>query len=193
MKKKIAFYISYISRPPVVAIVGFSLLIYMIHVSFPFLFFGITTLFAGVIPFITVRMFTDKEFMKSLNVEREERKKPFLIGITSYFSGFLLLSFLNAPAILTVCMLCYFLNTIIMAFINRYWKISIHASGIAGPTTAIVYYIHRFYIAPILILIIPVCWSRIFLKAHTRMQVIAGALLSIFLAWIQFSIFLPSF
>lgn len=193
MKKKIAFCISYSSRPPIVATVGFSILIYMLNGSSPFLFFGITTLFAGIVPFTTVQLYTDKEFMKSLNVDREARKEPFLIGIASYCIGFLFLYFLNAPAILTICMFCYFFNTIIMAFINRYWKISIHASGIAGPTTAIVYYIHSFYIAPILTLIIPVCWSRIVLKAHTRMQVVAGALVSIFLTWIQFSILVPSF
>lgn len=193
MKEKIAFYISYISRPPFVAIIAFALLIYILPVVFPFLYFGITTLFAGIIPLMSVWMFTDQNFLKSINVKREERKKPFIIGVAGYFMGFSLLYFYGAPAILTVCMLCYLLNTCIMAFINRYWKISIHASGIAGPTTAIVYYLHRFYVVPILILIIPVSWSRIILKAHTRLQVIAGAFFSIFLTWIQLSIFLPYF
>jgi len=40
--------------------------------------------------------------------------------------------------------------------------------------------------------VIPVGWARVELKAHTKMQVTAGAILSGLLTWVQMSFYLHS-
>jgi membrane-associated phospholipid phosphatase len=69
------------------------------------------------------------------------------------------------------------------------WKISIHASGITGPFTALVYLLGAVML-PLLLVVIPVAWARVELKAHTIMQVTVGAVLSCALTWVQMSFYL---
>jgi membrane-associated phospholipid phosphatase len=71
------------------------------------------------------------------------------------------------------------------------WKISIHASGITSPFTALVYLLGGVML-PLLLVVIPVGWARVELKAHTKMQVTAGAILSGLLTWVQMSFYLHS-
>jgi membrane-associated phospholipid phosphatase len=87
-------------------------------------------------------------------------------------------------------MLCYCGNTVIMMLISLKWKISIHASGIAGPLTALVFSLGVIAVT-FLLLVVPVAWARLTLKAHTPMQVIVGALLTILITWVQLGIYSP--
>ena len=73
-------------------------------------------------------------------------------------------------------MAAYTLSTLVVQYITRYWKISTHALGITAPLVALtLLYGNR--TLPFLILIPMVCWARVYLKAHTLLQVIAGAAL----------------
>jgi hypothetical protein len=81
-------------------------------------------------------------------------------------------------------MACYFVNAIVMLIITFYWKISIHAVGVTGPITALVFQLGA-KMLPFFLLMLPVAWARIELKAHDKKQVAAGAILSSFLTWFQ--------
>ena len=61
-----------------------------------------------------------------------------------------------------------------MQWITRYWKISTHALGITAPLVALIA-IFGSRPLPFLVLIPIVCWARVYLRAHTPAQVIAGA------------------
>ncbi|MDP7207710.1 MAG: hypothetical protein QGH14_03910 [Candidatus Bathyarchaeota archaeon] len=71
-----------------------------------------------------------------------------------------------------------------MLFITLSWKISIHMVGVMGPLTALIFQLGS-RIAPLLLLLIPVAWARLELKAHNKMQIAAGVVLSSFLTWFQ--------
>jgi membrane-associated phospholipid phosphatase len=71
------------------------------------------------------------------------------------------------------------------------WKISIHAAGIAGPTTGLIYGI-GVWAAVFFTLLVPVGWARVRLKAHTPLQMLAGGLVTIAATWIQMRIYLFS-
>jgi membrane-associated phospholipid phosphatase len=43
---------------------------------------------------------------------------------------------------------------------------------------------------PLLLVIIPVAWARVELKAHTIMQVVVGAVLSCIMTWLQMGFYL---
>jgi membrane-associated phospholipid phosphatase len=121
--------------------------------------------------------------------ERTERNYPLILVILSYVLGTVILYALNAPAITTILMFCYFSNTLILFFINLYWKISIHALGVAGPSIALIYVYGPFGV--IFSLIIPlVMWSRLYLNKHTVSQVIMGAMLGLVFTALQIYYFI---
>ncbi len=115
---------------------------------------------------------------------KEERTFPFLISILIYALGFIILLKFRINPISTVFWFCYISNTAIIIFINKKWKISIHAMGAAGPTAALAYVFGGigFLMVPIIIL---VAWSRVKLKCHTIAQVIAGGLLGFISTYLQ--------
>lgn len=115
---------------------------------------------------------------------KEERTFPFLISILIYAIGLVVLLIFRINAISTVFWFCYISNTAIIIFINKTWKISIHAMGAAGPTAALVYAFGAagFLMVPVIIL---VAWSRVKLKCHTIAQVVAGGLLGFISTYLQ--------
>ena len=81
-----------------------------------------------------------------------------------------------------------FVSTLVVQYITRYWKISTHALGITAPLVALTLLYGRQPL-PFLVLIPMVCWARIYLKAHTVMQVVAGAALALATTAFFFSLF----
>jgi membrane-associated phospholipid phosphatase len=113
---------------------------------------------------------------------------PLFLGILYSGAGFLVLSFLNAGNLTQGLMFCYMINTALIMVITRYWKISIHAAGVAAPIVAL--WVHGAHF-PILMsgMMILVGLSRVILKAHSVSQVFAGHLLGLLLTWIQLHLF----
>jgi len=105
-------------------------------------------------------------------------------------AGGLTLWLLKAPPMITALILCYAGNTLVMMTITIRWKISVHASGITGPATVLIEGLGAWG-GLFFLLLFPVAWARIRLKAHTPMQILAGALVTIVATWIQLKIYLP--
>ena len=84
---------------------------------------------------------------------------------------------------LTLTMIATTISSVIITFINRFWKISTHASGVSG-VYAIATVLHWQYPSPaflgvyigIACITVAVCASRLYLKVHTPMQIVAGFL-----------------
>jgi membrane-associated phospholipid phosphatase len=194
-KKRFAEFISYIAYAPVISIPAFAILNYFYLNSYEFIIVtAVCAFFAGILPVLLVfEWIKDKRnHGQKIDIdipERKDRNYPLLIVILSYFIGAAVLYTINAPHITTVLMFSYFSNTLIVFFINLYWKISIHAMGIAGPTAALIYVFGP--AGAIFALIIPVVmWSRVYLKRHTAGQVITGALLGFTLTILQIHYFI---
>ncbi len=89
----------------------------------------------------------------------------------------------NNPVIITFWC-CYIINSVIITLINKYWKISAHALGVASPLALLVIFepnFAYFYFAFVLV----IGWSRLHLKCHTLAQVIAGTLAGFLLTYFQ--------
>jgi membrane-associated phospholipid phosphatase len=109
---------------------------------------------------------------------RTERQRVFVAFVVFYALGALDLWLIHAPAIMTASMAGYAASALVVYWITRYWKISTHALGITAPLVALtVLYGER--PAPFYALIPLVGWSRVYLRAHTVLQVIAGTLLAL--------------
>lgn len=194
-KRNIAEFISNIAYAPLISIPIFTLINFFLLSFYNFLVINtICIVFAGFLPVILVILWLKSKSRPGVTIDmdipnRSERNYPLLLVISSYLLGTITLYLINAPLLITVLMFCYFSNTLIVFFINLYWKISIHALGVSGPMVALIY---LFGVPGIIFaLLIPaVMWSRLYLKEHTISQVIIGALLGFSLTTLQFYLFL---
>ena len=107
---------------------------------------------------------------------REERTLPFILTIGSFVFGFFLVWLITGGGLLAALMFSYAVNSGVGFFVNCWWKISVHALGVASPAAAFTV-VAGWWALPFYILIPLVCWSRVHLKAHTTAQVIAGSIL----------------
>jgi len=188
---EIAKFISMIAHPPVISIPTFIILNYFLAGPEQFVVPTLISITFGALLPILTSLILIKKMNTDLDItDRTKRTMPLILAICSYLLGFLVLLWFGAPAIVSVLMLVYGTNTLLILIINFYWKISIHAMGIAGPTAA---FIFTFGLVGVIIgLIIPfVMWSRLKLKKHTLSQVIAGSVLGLLLTWIQLSYIVP--
>ena len=184
-KKKLARLISAAMNAPLIALLSFIPLILSQGVSLPLPLIAITTLFGAVLPLSSTFYLVRKGIIPDIYAsDRETRTEPFLWAMASYLLGVTALLYVEAPFVVTALMACYFVNAIVMLFITLYWKISIHAVGVTGPVTALVFQLGA-KMLPFFLLMLPVAWARIELKAHDKKQIAAGAILSSFLTWFQ--------
>ena len=109
---------------------------------------------------------------------RRERIGPFLFSFVSVFAGLITLDLLNAPKNLQTLLIITAVSCIVMMVITLWWKISIHASSIAGTVTFLTA-LYGVIVLPAFLLVVLVSWSRVVLERHTMAQVVAGALVSI--------------
>ena len=109
---------------------------------------------------------------------RAEREMVFSAFVVFDLLGAIALWLLHAPRLMIAAMLGYLVSTLIVQYITRYWKISTHAIGITAPLVALTLIYGRQPL-PFMVLIPMVCWARVYLKAHTIVQVVAGAALAI--------------
>ncbi len=108
--------------------------------------------------------------------ERAQRTRPYLISAGISLAGLVALLFLHASLMLSMLMLCFTINTIIVMTINLRWKISAHMMGLAGSPMFLIP-IFGWFLLLALPLLTALGWARMRLGAHTLAQVVAGAVL----------------
>ena len=149
------------------------------------LILAVTILFATAFPVVILLALKQSGRVESLDVEdKTKRPRPLLIGVASYLLGFVALTFLDAPLIARGLIFCYATNTFLVAMISIWWKVSIHAAGIAGPLTALNIQF-GWIVAPFYLLVFLVGAARVILDKHTIPQVIVGALIGVTLTATQ--------
>jgi membrane-associated phospholipid phosphatase len=137
----------------------------------------LSTAFTSIGPMLFIFWLYATDRISDLDMSiREEREKVFVVFVVFYLCGTIVLWLTHSPKLLIATLAGYTLSTIVVQYITRYWKISTHALGITAPLVALSLLYGRQPL-PFLALIPSVCWARVYLKAHTVMQVIAGAVL----------------
>lgn len=119
---------------------------------------------------------------------RAERERVFIAFVVFYALGAVDLWLIHAPVIMTASMAGYAASALIVQWITRYWKISTHALGITAPLVALTVLFGARPV-PFYLLIPLVGWSRVYLRAHTVLQVIAGTLLALANTLLFFRVF----
>lgn len=189
---KLASRLSVALNAPLITLVTFIPLIFLYGLDKASILIAITSLFGCVLPLVMIFGLLKLKIIKDFYAyDKKTRFIPFLWTALFYLLGVISLILVSSPPAVTALMACYFVNGIILMLITFKWKISIHASGITSPFTALVYLLGGVML-PLLLVVIPVGWARVELKAHTKMQVTAGAILSGLLTWVQMSFYLHS-
>jgi len=189
-KEKLASSISIVMNAPLITLAKFIPLILKFGNGQSWDLFYITSFFGCVLPLISVVILLKKRIISDFYAtERNERFIPFLTTIFSYLLGTIALILVQAPAPITALMACYIVNGVVLATITIKWKISIHSSGVTSPVTALVYLLGT-RLLPLFLLVLPVIWARLELKAHNKMQLTMGALISTVLTWVQMAFYI---
>lgn len=185
---KIASLISAIFHPLILPGVAFTLLIApdeTLQTDQKILLVFIAVLFSCILIPVYILYLKRKGAVDSMDVNmREQRMNPLIVGIVSYLIGFFVLSFLHSPNVVQGLMFCYASNTLLVLFITRWWKVSVHATSISGPLIALTYKFGPM-ILPFYVLVPIVAGSRVILRRHTLGQVIVGALIGLGLTALQ--------
>ncbi len=146
-------------------------------------------IFSNLIPIVTVLLLKKTGRISNLDAsQKEQRIFPLTLGIIYSGIAFLILTYMNADPLVRGLMFCYMSNTVFTIIITKYWKISIHAIGVAGPIAALWVAGFQYPFLAVFILI-AVCYSRVILKAHTVFQVAAGSIAGLILTYAQLHIF----
>ncbi|MBV8155809.1 MAG: phosphatase PAP2 family protein [Candidatus Eremiobacteraeota bacterium] len=149
----------------------------------------VSTFFTSIGPMLYVFWLYATDRISDLDMSvRSERETVFSTFVVFYLLGAGALWLVHAPRVMIATMLGYFAATLIVGYITRYWKISTHALGITAPLFALSILYGRQPL-PFLVLIPMVCWARVYLKAHTVAQVVAGAALAVVSTGLFFYVF----
>lgn len=139
----------------------------------------LSTFFTSLGPMIYVFWLYGTDRISDLDMSvRHEREAVFTIFVIFYLIGAIVLWLTHAPKLMIASMAAYTVSTLVVQYITRYWKISTHALGITAPLVVLTL-LYGTQTLPFLILIPMVGWARVYLKAHTLLQVIAGSALAI--------------
>ncbi|TMI39511.1 hypothetical protein E6H23_08895 [Candidatus Bathyarchaeota archaeon] len=184
---KIARYVSAVGNAPIVAATVFTVLI--AFTRSPLYQLVIAIVFATLVPLGLLFYLTRKRIIPDLYAsDRDSRAIAFVGVLISYFLGGVALGLTRAIPIVTGLMLCYFVNGFIAMLISLKWKISVHAWGITGPLTSLIFQF-GLLLSPIWLLVVPVGWARLEMKAHSLSQILAGAMIAIPLTWFQLVVY----
>jgi len=115
--------------------------------------------------------------------QRAERTGPFLFSIASISLGLAILIYIHGPKNLETVLICTGVSAVILMVTTLRWKISVHASSLAGAATMLTA-LYGIIVLPTFLLLVIVSWSRVVLRRHTVAQVVVGSLVGIALTTI---------
>ncbi|MCD4736806.1 MAG: hypothetical protein K8R53_12240 [Bacteroidales bacterium] len=144
---------------------------------------GMTAIITFFLPSIFILILYRRKIISSMEAERrEDRFFPYVIVSIFFYLAFHLYRQLQILHIFQIFMLGATSLVIICLFINFFWKISIHMTGIGGVFGAFVGIASQlnesFLISIALIIMISglIGFARLALKAHTHSQIYTGFL-----------------
>lgn len=113
---------------------------------------------------------------RAYTADRSKRGILLLLGVLCYALGGAALYRIGAPPLMLVAAWSCVLSTLWVWWINRFYKISIHAAGVGGATCALLFSVGG-AAWPFLLSWPAIAWARLYLRAHTPMQLGTGGAL----------------
>lgn len=187
----LAFGISAFFSPYVAAAVFIVAIIYNYAQSITqFLpWMGAFFFFAIIIPGFYILWLLEAKKISDIHMANpQERKIPLLVAAVSSVIGAIVLYYLDAARPVFVISVVYAINSLLIAIITQWWKISVHTGMFASIVTIMVITFGLPF-AWFYLILVPLAWSRIYRKRHTIWQTSAGAILTAALTVVIFWLF----
>ncbi len=138
-----------------------------------------------VFPIITFLYLQKKG--KIINIDatiKEERTIPYVAGIIFCLISAIILFLFQVNPVSISLWISYSINMLLIIIINKFWKISAHAVGVATAVALLTFLLGAAGLWLLLILFL-VMWARVKLKVHSIAQVVAGSLMGFCLTYIE--------
>jgi len=151
-------------------------------------FGGLAVAFCSAIPYAMVWLGVRRGRLTDHHIgQREQRRTPLLLGLTSVAIGLTLLAVTGAPRQLIAMVAAGFIVGVGVTIANQFWKLSAHAAVSAGSVSVLVMVFGPVLLAGATIVAL-VGWSRVALGDHTTGQVLAGAAVGTTLSAVTFGL-----
>lgn len=144
------------------------------------------------IPVMLLFLMWRKGYIDSLYINNtKQRTTPYIYTLICYgFWGYFLRVTMQLPIFLLFVVVGAMVALLLVTIINNWWKISAHLTGIGGLLGGICSFALNYSTLPLVLIIIVfvvallLMYARIYLNAHTPLQVVCGFLLGLFCTFI---------
>lgn len=144
------------------------------------------------IPVMLLFLMWRKGYIDSLYINNtKQRTTPYIYTLICYgFWGYFLRVTMQLPIFLLFVVVGAMVALSLVTIINNWWKISAHLTGIGGLLGGICSFALNYSTLPLVLIIIVfvvallLMYARIYLNAHTSLQVVCGFLLGLFCTFI---------
>lgn len=151
-----------------------------------------TILFTLLIPACCIIFLWKTKRIDSLHIDNpKQRTYPYVYTIMAYgFWAYFVDKVLYLPTLILLIAIGAMIALVAVTVINHWWKISAHLTGIGGLLGGICSFALYYGYTPIILIIITLMWSlilmyaRLYLQAHTALQVVCGLLLGLLCTFI---------
>lgn len=174
---------------PMVGLIALFIFSYMslLPWSYKLTVLAMVYLFTILLPTVLIHAYRRYQGWSLIELGTKERRMvPYIISILCYFTCYYLMNLFHILRFIGSILLAALAIQIFCALINVWWKISTHSAAIGGVTGALVAFSFLFAFNPLwwLCLVILIAGmvgsSRIILRQHSLLQVIAGFIVGFF-------------
>ncbi|WP_340377208.1 hypothetical protein U5640_20425 [Streptomyces sp. SS7] len=148
----------------------------------------LAALFCGGIPFAVIMLGVRRGSWTDKHVRvREQRAVPLLATMTSVLVGISLLVAFKAPREVFALVVAMLVGLVVTMIVTVWWKVSVH-TAVASGVVVILLLAYGMSMAPLVLGIAAIGWSRVALRDHTPAQTAVGAMLGGLAAAVVFSL-----
>lgn len=175
----LAYWISNVGSPPMMALAGLMVTATMLQDSHAWRWVAIYVICALGIPMGYLVHLLRHGRITDIDLQRrDQRARPLIVTLGGLLIAWLLFALGRAPLSFRILAGASLAQAGLVLLITLQWKISMHTSTAAGMTVLILSVVGA-AAAPVAITIPLIAWSRIKLRRHTLMQTLAGTGLGI--------------
>lgn len=191
MKKTIARLISFIFHPLVFILLTPFTIVY--HGSLDFDYGIKWVIFSSIFVFLALFTFfflRPTQFLTDFDISKRENR-PLFYGVALFFA---LLYFVTSVILkgiffqLSIVSLAIILGIVIFEGVNFYLKVSVHVAVVAAYvlTLGLLYGFGAFIVTVWMPIV--VVWSRVYLKKHSKKEVLTGAVIGVMIPLLTFAV-----
>ena len=146
-----------------------------------------TAVLTLIIPIILLVFLWRKGYIDSLHIDNaKQRTTPYIYTLICYgFWAYFVRVTVKMPTFMLLVVIGAMVALLAVTIINHWWKISAHLTGIGGLLGGICSFALNYSILPLILIItvlllsLLLMYARLYLQAHTPMQVVCGFLLGL--------------